>query len=195
MALTSRSASENQRPDRLSHEVQHPSHRSGSRSQHGRRSLAGRLACVNDRRVGPVRAEPDSIESILTRYGQVAQERNAGRVGESCRSARGFANRCAMSLNSVRKPVCVARRPVPGQLGLEVAEAVPLQAMVEVNFGDDDRAPLFGVDDRLAVVAVDGGQHPVAARRPRRCCSPGRRGSRRRGHWRETGCSPRPARR
>jgi hypothetical protein len=55
-----------------------------------------------------------------------------------------------------------ARRAVGGNLRLEVAEALPVEAAVEVDLGDGEAAPLVGLCQRLAVVAVDGGDHPVS---------------------------------
>src|SRR4051812_15074372 len=40
-------------------------------------------------------------------------------------------------------------RPMPGDLGLEVAEACPLQAPVQVHLGDGDRAPVLRLGDDL----------------------------------------------
>src|SRR5947207_13274272 len=53
-------------------------------------------------------------------------------------------------------------RPVPGDLGLEVAEADPLQPPVEVHLGDRDRAPVLGLRDHFAGVVEDGRGHPIA---------------------------------
>src|SRR5688572_3477683 len=52
--------------------------------------------------------------------------------------------------------------PVPRNLGFEVAEAGPVEPFVEIDFSDDDVAPLLGLSERAAIVAVDGGHHPVA---------------------------------
>src|SRR6476660_6151068 len=57
---------------------------------------------------------------------------------------------------------CWNNRAVAGDLGLEVAEAVPLFAGVEIDFGHDDGSPVPGPGERAAVVVVDGRQHPVA---------------------------------
>src|SRR4051812_11499691 len=64
-------------------------------------------------------------------------------------------------LASISLEIGIARWSMSRQLGLEVAQAVPLQALIEVNLGDDDGAPGLGVDDRLAIVSVDRGQNPV----------------------------------
>src|SRR5262245_57374380 len=59
-------------------------------------------------------------------------------------------------------PMPIHRGSVPGQLSLEITQAVPVQTQVEVHFGDDDATPLFGLHDRLAIVTVDRRQHPIA---------------------------------
>src|SRR5262249_60907508 len=54
------------------------------------------------------------------------------------------------------------RGSVPLNLGLEVAEADPLRAPVEVHLGDGHGAPLTALCHDLAGVVEDGGDHPVA---------------------------------
>jgi hypothetical protein len=53
-------------------------------------------------------------------------------------------------------------RAMPRQLSLEIAQAVPEQTLVQVHLGDDHGSPLLSLGQRLAVVAVNGRQHPVA---------------------------------
>src|SRR2546429_1826150 len=38
----------------------------------------------------------------------------------------------------------------------------PERALVQVHFGDADRAPFPGLSQHAAVLAIDGGEHPVA---------------------------------
>ena len=45
--------------------------------------------------------------------------------------------------------------------GFEVADAMPVVAGVQIDFGNDDFAPLFGLLDHFAFVIVDGGLGPV----------------------------------
>src|SRR5437867_1896052 len=52
-------------------------------------------------------------------------------------------------------------RPVPGNLRFEVAEAGPVEAAVQIDFGDGDGPPLLRLGEGAAVVAVDGGDRPV----------------------------------
>ena len=48
-----------------------------------------------------------------------------------------------------------------GDLRLAVAEALTVEAAVEVNLGDGNSAPIVRLCQWLAIVAVDGGDHPV----------------------------------
>src|SRR5437899_2823750 len=52
-------------------------------------------------------------------------------------------------------------RPVAGNLGLEIAEADPLQALIEVHFRDGHRTPVLGLRGHGAGMVIDGGDHPV----------------------------------
>ena len=48
-----------------------------------------------------------------------------------------------------------------GDFGTEVAKAGPVEAFVQIDFGDDDFAPLFGLVENAAFAVVNGGEHPV----------------------------------
>lgn len=48
-----------------------------------------------------------------------------------------------------------------GELGFEIAEAVPVGAFVEIDFGDGQRAPFFRLGEHASVVVEDAGDHPV----------------------------------
>src|SRR5947207_309075 len=46
-------------------------------------------------------------------------------------------------------------RPVSGYLGLEVAEAHPARALIQIHLRGRHRSPVLGVGDRLAAVVED----------------------------------------
>ena len=50
---------------------------------------------------------------------------------------------------------------VAGELGFEIAEAVPVGALVQIDFGDGQRAPFFRLGEHAPVVVEDAGDHPV----------------------------------
>src|SRR5260370_16364785 len=52
-------------------------------------------------------------------------------------------------------------RPVPGDLGLEVAEADPLQALAQIHLSDRDGAPALGLGDAAADVVEAPAHHPL----------------------------------
>jgi len=49
---------------------------------------------------------------------------------------------------------------LPLQFNLEVAEAGPMQPLVQIDLGHDDVAPILGFDEPIAGVVEDGGRHP-----------------------------------
>src|SRR2546423_1929898 len=61
--------------------------------------------------------------------------------------------------SGVRGLVC---GPVPRDFRLEVAEADPLRALVQVHLDDRYRAPVLRLGRHLAGVVVDRRDHPVA---------------------------------
>jgi hypothetical protein len=54
---------------------------------------------------------------------------------------------------------------MPWKLGFKITEARPLKMSVEVNFRNDDRPPLLGARDGLALVIPDCSQDPITLRR------------------------------
>ena len=53
-------------------------------------------------------------------------------------------------------------RTLPWNLGFEVTQPRPERALVQAHFGDADGAPFAGLGEHAAVLAIDGGEHPVA---------------------------------
>ena len=51
-------------------------------------------------------------------------------------------------------------RSLPLQFNLEVAEAGPMQPLVQIDLGHNDVAPILGFDEPIARVVKDGGRHP-----------------------------------
>jgi len=47
------------------------------------------------------------------------------------------------------------------EFGAEVAEAGPVEAVVEIDFGNDYFAPVFGLGNDMAFAVPDGGEHPA----------------------------------
>lgn len=46
-------------------------------------------------------------------------------------------------------------------LRFEIAETVPVEALVQINLGDGDGAPVLGLRKRFAIMAVNSRDHPV----------------------------------
>src|SRR6266851_2535951 len=63
----------------------------------------------------------------------------------------------------VRKRLICPDRPVTWDLRLEVTEAYPLGAPVEINFCNRNSSPLLRQTDCIAFMVEDGGNHPIAA--------------------------------
>ena len=51
-----------------------------------------------------------------------------------------------------------------GNLGLEVAQAMPINTLVQINFGNRHRAPFLCLCERFAIMTVNGRQHPIRRR-------------------------------
>src|SRR2546426_7908851 len=58
--------------------------------------------------------------------------------------------------------LCARDRTLPRNLGFEITQPRPERALVQVHFCDADRAPFPGLGEHAPVLAIDGGEHPVA---------------------------------
>src|SRR5712671_5308075 len=53
-------------------------------------------------------------------------------------------------------------RALAWNLGFEITQPRPECALVQVHFGDADRAPFPGLGEHAAVLSINGGEHPIA---------------------------------
>ncbi len=51
---------------------------------------------------------------------------------------------------------------MPRYLRFEIAQARPPQSFVQIDFGHNHGPPLFGVNELIARVIINGGEHPLA---------------------------------
>src|SRR6266581_5350747 len=52
-------------------------------------------------------------------------------------------------------------RTLPRNLGFEITQPRPERALVQVHFRDADSSPFPGLGEHAAVLAIDGGEHPI----------------------------------
>src|SRR4029078_1838061 len=112
-------------------------------------------------RAGPA---PKTVCVALAKSGQPSQCFAASRSDErSCcdgRKAAAVGNAFCMphyTCNGCAK----CSRPLPLQLVLEVAETGPIQPFIEIDLGDDNVAPVFGLDQSITGMIEDGRRHPL----------------------------------
>src|SRR5438552_6220710 len=84
-------------------------------------------------------------------------------IVRSGRSPFSLVGSCSTHSIYVHDHLLSARdRTLPWNLGFEITQPRPERALAQVHFCDADRAPFPGLGQHAAVLAKDGGEHPVA---------------------------------